>query len=188
MLVERFSANEVTCRHVRVHLVWLNSLLSQLRNLCSCRGHFTANGNFLFRFGNTLSWLRAGKLITRVSAFPHARRCEKCILLFLCLSMNTQSASCNFSASFGAELFCRHSTRRFLIDTNLLLRCELCPEIASPRECSIRLSEFRFYQDKSTTESSIHILTSFNQTFSLCIDQESSFSLQSNLLNDAEHS
>lgn len=34
MLVGYFSANEVACRHVRVHLVWLNSPLSQLRKLC----------------------------------------------------------------------------------------------------------------------------------------------------------
>lgn len=34
MLVGYFSANGVACRHVRVHLVWLNSPLSQLRKLC----------------------------------------------------------------------------------------------------------------------------------------------------------
>ena len=72
MLVGYFSANEVACRHVRVHLVWLNSPLSQLRKLFRAGGgHFTTSGNFLFRSGNIPFWLRGR--ITRVSTFPRAR-------------------------------------------------------------------------------------------------------------------
>lgn len=74
MLVGYFSANEVACRHVRVHLVWLNSPLSQLRKLFRAGGgHFTTSGNFLFRSGNIPFWLRGRILITRVSTFPRAR-------------------------------------------------------------------------------------------------------------------
>ena len=103
MLVGYFSANEVACRHVRVHLVWLNSPLSQLRKLFRAGGgHFTTSGNFLFRSGNIPFWLRGRILITRVSTFPRARDdSEKFI------------PSLVFSTFRGKGFFWRNSKGRF---------------------------------------------------------------------------